>query len=76
MTVVADITVWCEAIGPGCTFTARITDGARGRFYGGSGDTALEAIAWCLHEYVARGLLGRAHSMARGADAQPGVLDG
>lgn len=71
---VIDVTVvvWCEAVGPGCEYTARITDGANARFFGGSGPTALDAVAWALDECVRRGLLGREHSPARSSSARPG----
>lgn len=72
MNVHVELTVWCEAIRPGCTFTAKISEGAHALFYAGQGDTAFEAIAWALDEYVRRALLGMSHSMARPADARPG----
>lgn len=71
-TIDVTLTVWCEAIKRGCTFVARITDGARGRFYSGAGDTALEAVAWAIDDYVQRAVLGRPHTMARAIDAVPG----
>lgn len=67
-----ELTVWCESIKRGCTFTARITDGAHARFYSGTGATAFEAIAWALHDYVARALLGHESSPAMRSDARPG----
>jgi hypothetical protein len=66
------LAVWCESIKRGCAFTCRITDGAVGRFYSGTGTTALEAVAWCLDDYVQRAVLGRPHTMSRGYDEQPG----
>jgi hypothetical protein len=65
LTVDVEIIVWCELVKPGCTFYARITDGPRAKFYGGSGNTALEAIAWALDEYVCRGMLDMGHSPTR-----------
>lgn len=72
MIVDATITVVCEAIGPRCEFRALFYDPPTCSFYGGSGATALEAVEWCVHEYVARGVLQRGVSMARDPNARPG----
>jgi hypothetical protein len=68
----AEITVWCESIKRGCTFAARMYCRTTERHYSGSGDTALEAVAWCLDDYVRRGLLGHGPSPAIRSDTQPG----
>lgn len=68
-----EITVWCESVKRGCTFSARITEGSsRARWYSGQGDTAFEAVAWALDEYVRRGILEHEPSLARNANAKPG----
>lgn len=67
-----ELTIWCEAIKRGCTFSARITDGANAKWYSGTGATALEAIEWCVHEFVARALLGHDATPAMRSDARPG----
>lgn len=71
MNVAVTIAVWCESIRPGCEFRAQITTG--GGFYGGTGRTAFEAIAWSLDEYVSRGLRGDPHRMARDPRDVPGA---
>lgn len=72
MRVDVEVTVWCESVRAGCTFSARITDGANARFFAGQGATALEAIAWALDDFVRRAVLGMPHTMARLPDAKPG----
>jgi hypothetical protein len=68
----AQITVMCEKIQRGCTFTARFFDRDSSQFYGAQGDTPLEAVAWCLEEYIARVVYGLGPKMARNSDARPG----
>jgi hypothetical protein len=68
----AEITVVCESVRPGCEFRALFYDRVTEQFYGGSGATALEALAWALDEYIARALLGMPHRMARGYTEIPG----
>ena len=67
-----DITVWCEKIKPGCEFFARAYDRQTSQFFGGSGATALEAIAWTVDEYLNRGVLKLGPRMARNSNEQPG----
>lgn len=69
---VAEITIVCESVRPGCEFRALFYDRVSQQFYGGSGATALEALAWVVDEYVARALLGMPHRMARGYSESPG----
>lgn len=82
-----EVTVWCEAVGPGCTFSARWFDGVA--FYGGSGSTAIEAVAASFREYVERGAVapmppivprsgscvGASHDDAPRAPAAPVISD-
>lgn len=70
MNVDVEVTVFCEAIRKGCTFVARLH--VDGTFYSGNGASAFEALAWCMHDYVARGVLGHEPSLARNADVRPG----
>jgi hypothetical protein len=70
--VEVDITFWRDVVGSGPDVLARMYDRRTGTFYGGSGATPLEAIAWCLDEYVQRGVLGRSPMMARTPAATPG----
>ena len=72
MIVDVTITVFCERVQRGCTFGARMYDRASGTFFSGTGETALEAVAWCLDDYVRRFVRGEAHRMSTRADARPG----
>lgn len=77
MHVDAYITVVCEEVGRGCEFRALFFDRATGQFYGGSGPTALEAVAWCMSTYVERAFLGRPHRLSVPHDATPlSILEG
>jgi len=66
-----EITVWCEARGRERWF-ARLWDRATAQHCGGAGDTALEAIAWCMDSYVRRALLGLPALIACHPNARPG----
>lgn len=68
----AEITVWCESVKPGCTFAARLYDRKLETHFSGAGSTAFEALAWCLDDYVRRGLLGHGPTPALNSDARPG----
>lgn len=68
----AEITVVCEKVCAGCEFRALFYDKATEQFYGGSGATALEAVAWCLDEYIRRGVLQLGPAQARRGDERPG----
>lgn len=70
--VSVEITVWCESIHRGCTFVARLYDREREQFYSGAGDTAFEAVAWCMHDFVARALLGHGPMLSLPYDRRPG----
>lgn len=72
MTFDAEITVVCEKIKPGCEFTARFFDRESYQFFGARADAALEAVAWCIDEYVARQVFRMPHRMARDGNARPG----
>lgn len=73
MIVDAELTFWRDSTADRhCVVYARMYDRARGAFYGGSGSSPLEAIAWCLDEYVQRGVLERGPLMARDPGARPG----
>lgn len=72
MIVDVEITILCEAVRPGCSFMARLYHRPTEAHYSGTGDTALEAVAWALDDLVRRALLGQPHTMARNADARPG----
>ncbi len=72
MFVDAHVTILCESIRKGCEFRALFFDGVTEQFYGGSGSTALEAVAWCFDEYVRRGVLRGEMMPARNASARPG----
>lgn len=60
----AEVTIICESVRPGCEFRALFFDRQLSQFFGGSGATSLEALAWAMDEYVRRGLHGH-HSPAR-----------
>lgn len=66
-----EITVWCEARGRERWF-ARLWDRRTSQHCGGAGDTALEAIAWCMDAYVRQALLGRSAQIACHPLARPG----
>lgn len=68
----AEITIVCESVKRGCEYRALFFDRPTERFYGGSGPTALEALAWCMDEYIGRVVYGLDVSPARAADAAPG----
>jgi len=68
----AEITIVCESIKPGCSFRALFYDRATGQFYGGSGATALEALAWCMDDYIARAVHGMPWMAARKPSDTPG----
>lgn len=72
MNVDAEITVVCENVRAGLDFRALFYDRVSERHYSASGRTALEAIAWCLDEYVRHVVLGLGPSMARRGDERPG----
>lgn len=67
----AEITVHCENTRRD-EYRAFFYDGATSQFYGGSGPTPLEALAWCMDEYIARALMGFPVSPARNGNATPG----
>lgn len=66
-----EITVWCEARGRE-RWHARAFCRELYEHIGGAGDTALEAIAWCLDAWVRRVLLGRPLAIACHPAARPG----
>lgn len=68
----AEVTIVCESVKKGCEFRALFFDRATERFYGGSGATALEALAWCMDEYIGRVVYGLGIEPARNANATPG----
>lgn len=70
--IAAEITISCESIRKGCTFLARLYDLTTQQFYSGTGATALEALAWCLDDYLARVVYGFPPSPALPSDATPG----
>lgn len=72
MTFDAEITILCESIRKGCEFRALFFDREFAQFYGGSGATALDALAWALDEYMCRGARGMGVMTARGTNAYPG----
>lgn len=72
MVINAEITIVCESIKPGCSFRALFYDRATGQFYGGSGATALEALAWCMDDYIARAVHGMPWAAARRTSDTPG----
>lgn len=72
MHIDAQITIVCESVRAGCEFRALFYDRPSSQFYGGSGPTALDALAWCMHEYVRRGVLGGEPIPAMPSDARPG----
>lgn len=72
MLVDARITVVCESVQRGCEYRALFYDARTEQFYGGSGPTAFEAIAWCMDEYIRRGLRGGGIEPARNPSARPG----
>lgn len=67
-----EITIFCESVKRGCDFRAQFYDRATQQFYSGSGATALEALAWCMDEYIARVAFGLPISMARNTTDTPG----
>lgn len=69
----AEITFWRDrGTYRAADVVARMYDRRTESFYTGTGETQLEAIAWCLHDYVSRALLGHDPSPARRVDARPG----
>lgn len=72
MKFAAEITIVCESIKRGCEFRALFYDQTTEQFYGGSGATALDALAWCLDEYVGRVKHGMPIAAARNAGLTPG----
>lgn len=68
----AEITIVCESVRPGCEYRALFFDRATAQFYGGSGASALEALAWCMDEYIARVAHGMPVSPARKSTDTPG----
>lgn len=69
--MLAEITIERNGtFGPG--FLARFYDRVSERHYSGTGESALEAVAWMFDDFIARTMLGMPHSIARRADAKPG----
>lgn len=68
----AEITIVCESVRRGCEFRALFYDRKTERFYGGSGPTALHALAWCMDEYIARAVHGMPVYPARKHTDTPG----
>ncbi len=69
---VAEITILCESIKPGCEFRALFYDRATEQFYGGSGATALDAVAWLFDEYLGRAVHGLPVMASRESNTYPG----
>lgn len=71
-----EVTIWCEdprKVASGRErYFARLWDPRAAIHCGGSGTTALEALAWCLDSYVRRALLGLPPQIACHPKARPG----
>lgn len=71
-----EITIVNENPSKGLEYRALFYDRVTECFYGGSGATALDALSWCMDEYIARAVHKLPHAMARPSDAEPGYRFG